>query len=121
MLMPFWHKAFHRAVCAVEEDWSCFAELTHYRELIVGKRNKDGIPPKRLLIMGRAGLSETRAQTGERIAGQLETQIATFSATLPKKKKATPKGGSQLPDFSGPSGGADGTRTRDLRRDRPAF
>jgi integrase len=64
-------------------------------------------------------------ETGERIAGKLEKHISTFSGTKPnraaKSRKATPKGSSQTPDLSGFNGGADGTRTRDLRRDRPAF
>jgi len=39
----------------------------------------------------------------------------TFSGTLPETHRGSL---SQPPD---PTGGADGTRTRDLRRDRPAF
>jgi integrase len=57
-------------------------------------------------------------QTGERIAGQLQKHISTFSGTkakkTPKSKKAIPKGSPQTPGFPGFSGGVDGTRTRDL-------
>ncbi|MDT5155946.1 MAG: hypothetical protein QOH51_303 [Acidobacteriota bacterium] len=60
-------------------------------------------------------------QSVERIGGRISAEIATFSATVTKSKKASPKGRSQTPAVPGFSGGADGTRTRDLRRDRPAF
>ena len=66
-----------------------------------------------------------RQQSVELIAGQLGEQlgkrISTFSGTKPKSKRAAPKRDSQAPVNTGFSGGADGTRTRDLRRDRPAF
>ena len=66
-----------------------------------------------------------KQQSVELIASQLEEGVGTFLGTVPKKaiksKKATPKGSPQTPYFTGFNGGADGTRTRDLRRDRPAF
>ena len=64
-------------------------------------------------------------QSVEKIGGRISEKLATFSATKVKKtsksKKATSKGSPQAPVNSLVSGGADGTRTRDLRRDRPAF
>ena len=64
-------------------------------------------------------------QSVEKIGGRISEKLATFSATKVKKtsksKKATPKGSLQDPINRAFSGGADGTRTRDLRRDRPAF
>jgi integrase len=60
-------------------------------------------------------------QSVERIGGRIAEKIATFSATPAEKKKAAPKGSPQLPGFPGFNGGADGTRTRDLRRDRFKF
>jgi len=67
-------------------------------------------------------LSESfKQQSVELIAGQLEEGVGTFLGTPPKSKKASPKGRPQTPAVPGFNGGADGTRTRDLRRDRPAF
>jgi hypothetical protein len=57
----------------------------------------------------------------ERIGGRISEHISTFSGTKAKKKKAARKGSPQPPAVPGFIGGADGTRTRDLRRDRPAF
>jgi hypothetical protein len=59
-----------------------------------------------------------KQQSVELIAGQLGKQLSTFLGTKAKKKKAARKGSPQLPAVPGFSGGADGTRTRDLRRDR---
>jgi hypothetical protein len=58
--------------------------------------------------------TESVGRIGERIA----QKISTFSGTKEKKKKAAHKGSPQLPGYPGFNGGADGTRTRDLRRDR---
>lgn len=57
-----------------------------------------------------------KQQTVELIAGQLQTSVATFLATPAKSTKATPKGGFQAPVNRMVNGGADGTRTRALRR-----
>jgi hypothetical protein len=65
--------------------------------------------------------SSLAKESVERIGGRISEKIATLSATPTKSKKATPKGGFQTPVNRMVSGGADGTRTRDLRRDRPAF
>jgi hypothetical protein len=58
--------------------------------------------------------NQSVGRIGERIA----EKIATFSASPHKSKRASPKGRPQTPAAPGFSGGADGTRTRDLRRDR---
>ena len=66
-----------------------------------------------------------KQQTVELIAGQLQNSVATFLATptktTPKSTNSLPKGRLQVLPLQLFSGGADGTRTRDLRRDRPAF
>ena len=62
-----------------------------------------------------------KQQTVELIAGQLTRHLATKVATPPENTKDQSEDWSHVPDSSGLSGGADGTRTRDLRRDRPAF
>jgi integrase len=62
-----------------------------------------------------------KQQTVELIAGQLQNSVATFLATPAKNTNTRHKGRVQVSRFTGFSGGADGTRTRDLRRDRPAF
>ena len=64
-------------------------------------------------------------QSVKRIGGRISKQIATNSATptktAPKNRNGRPEGRPLVPHLRGLSGGADGTRTRDLRRDRPAF
>ena len=60
-------------------------------------------------------------QTVELIAGQLSEGLATKTATPTEKEESRPEGRLPSPDKSGLCGGADGIRTRDLRRDRPAF
>lgn len=62
-----------------------------------------------------------KQQTVELIAGQLSRQLSTNLSPTPKNTSSRPKGRLQVPPFIDVSGGADGTRTRDLRRDRPAF
>ena len=62
-----------------------------------------------------------KQQSVELIAGQLTRQLATKRATSAQNRKGRSKERPQLPSFTGLNGGADGTRTRDLRRDRPAF
>ena len=57
----------------------------------------------------------------ERIGGRISEKLATFSATKAKKEAPAKKRRVQLPPFIDVNGGADGIRTRDLRRDRPAF
>ena len=66
-----------------------------------------------------------KQQTVELIAGQLTRSLATKLATPIEEDAENTKDHSEewshvlhLPQDSG---GADGTRTRDLRRDRPAF
>jgi integrase len=64
-------------------------------------------------------------QSVERIGGRISKQIATNSATptkkAPKNTNGLPEGRPQVLPLWNLNGGADGTRTRDLRRDRPAF
>jgi integrase len=63
-------------------------------------------------------------QTTELIAGKLVDELeekGTFLGTLPKTEKAAPTDDSQNTDNKDVNGGADGTRTRDLQRDRLAF
>ena len=62
-----------------------------------------------------------KQQTVELIAGQLSRHLSTNLSPAPKIKRGRPEEQPQLPGFPGLNGGADGTRTRDLRRDRPAF
>jgi integrase len=62
-----------------------------------------------------------KQQTVELIAGQLNPYLSTFQSPAPKNTNTRHKGRVQVPRFTGLNGGADGTRTRDLRRDRPAF
>jgi integrase len=62
-----------------------------------------------------------KQQSVELIAGQLGEGLSTFLGTKAKSKRAALSDDSQTPAVPGFSGGADGTRTRDLRRDRPAF
>jgi hypothetical protein len=54
----------------------------------------------------------------ERIGGRISEQISTFAGATSKSKKAALSDGSQAPVSRMVNGGADGTRTRDLRRDR---
>ena len=58
-----------------------------------------------------------REQSVERIAGELSCQLATKWATSAKNRKGRSKERPILPSFTGLNGGADGTRTRGLRRD----
>jgi hypothetical protein len=58
------------------------------------------------------------SQSVERIGGRIAEKIATFSATAQKKEAPADERRAQPPVSTGFSGGADGTRTRDLRRDR---
>src|SRR6266404_3507895 len=62
-----------------------------------------------------------KQQTVELIAGQLSEGLATKTATPTEDDESHPEGWLPSPGFPGFSGGADGIRTRDLRRDRPAF
>ncbi|MEN3335274.1 MAG: hypothetical protein V7641_4639 [Blastocatellia bacterium] len=62
-----------------------------------------------------------KRQTVELIAGPLSDKLATNMAIPTENTKSRPEGRLLVPDDSGVYGGADGTRTRDLRRDRPAF
>ena len=45
----------------------------------------------------------------------------TFWATLPENEKAAEDAALETTDIKENNGGADGTRTRDLQRDRLAF
>ncbi len=62
-----------------------------------------------------------KQQTVELIAGQLSRHVSTFLSPGPENTNSRPFGRLQVPRLPQDSGGADGTRTRDLRRDRPAF
>jgi hypothetical protein len=60
-------------------------------------------------------------QTTELIAGKLVDELdkmSTFSSPSSEDEKTAPEGGSENTDNKDYSGGADGTRTRDLQRDR---
>jgi hypothetical protein len=66
-----------------------------------------------------------KQQSVELIAGQLTrqlgTKLGTLSETTPENTKDQSEDWSKVPFYKVVNGGADGTRTRDLRRDRPAF
>ena len=62
-----------------------------------------------------------KQQTVELIAGQLSRHLSTNLSPEPENRKGRSFERPQLPAVPGFIGGADGTRTRDLRRDRPAF
>ena len=49
------------------------------------------------------------------------TWVSTKRATVAKNEKVAPKDDSEITDNKEINGGADGTRTRDLQRDRLAF
>jgi integrase len=57
--------------------------------------------------------------TVELIAGRLSRHVSTFLSPSPKNTKGRSEERPEVPHLRGFSGGADGTRTRDLRRDRP--
>ncbi len=59
-----------------------------------------------------------KQQTVELIAGQLSRHVSTFLSPGPKNTKGRSEERPKVPQLRGFSGGADGTRTRDLRRDR---
>jgi hypothetical protein len=60
-------------------------------------------------------------QTVDLIGNELARQLYTKLSPPAEKEKGRSNERPFPPDLSGLSGGADGTRTRDLRRDRPAF
>ena len=62
-----------------------------------------------------------KQQTVELIAGRLSRHASTFLSPAPENTNGRPEGRPNVPHLRGISGGADGARTRDLRRDRPAF
>ncbi len=62
-----------------------------------------------------------KQQTVELIAGQLTRSLGTKLSPSPENTNSLPEGKLQVLRLPQDSGGADGTRTRDLRRDRPAF
>jgi hypothetical protein len=66
-----------------------------------------------------------KQQSVELIAGQLTrqlgTKLGTLSETAPENTNGLPEGRPQVLRLPQLSGGADGTRTRDLRRDRLGF
>ncbi len=69
---------------------------------------------------------EFSQKTTELIAGKLidelsNTDSGTFWATSAENEKTADNDGLETPDNKGINGGADGTRTRDLQRDRLAF
>jgi len=58
-----------------------------------------------------------KQQTVELIAGQLSRHVSTFLSPEPKNTNGLPEGRPKVLRLPQDSGGADGTRTRDLRRD----
>jgi integrase len=62
-----------------------------------------------------------KQQTVELIAGQLSRRLSTNLSPKPKNTNGLPEGRPKVLRLPQDSGGADGARTRDLRRDRPAF
>jgi len=69
---------------------------------------------------------EFSKQTTELIAGRLVEELencdsGTFWSQSPENEKVAPKDDSETTDNKEVNGGADGTRTRDLQRDRLAF
>ena len=56
-----------------------------------------------------------KQQTVELIAGQLSRRLSTFQSPPPEIVTPADKRRAQLPPFIDVNGGADGTRTRDLR------
>lgn len=69
---------------------------------------------------------EFSKQTTELIAGKLVEELensdsGTFWSQSPENDESRPMDGSQTTDNKEINGGADGTRTRDLQRDRLAF
>jgi hypothetical protein len=62
-----------------------------------------------------------RQETVELIAEGITEIMGTNLGTSPKKEEDHSEEWSSSPVDTGLIGGADGTRTRDLRRDRPAF
>ena len=62
-----------------------------------------------------------KKQTSELIAGKLVEELGTKRATGEENEKSRQKDDSQTTDNKEINGGADGTRTRDLQRDRLAF
>jgi hypothetical protein len=62
-----------------------------------------------------------KQQTVDLIGNELARQLYTKLYTPTENEESHPEGWLPTPDDSGLSGGADGIRTRDLRRDRPAF
>ena len=57
----------------------------------------------------------------DQLSRQLGTKLGTPSETDAKNTKDQPEDWSKVLPLQQFNGGADGTRTRDLRRDRPAF
>ena len=67
---------------------------------------------------------EFSQQTTELIAGKLVDELegmCTFSSPTSENEKAATEATSETTDNKEINGGADGTRTRDLQRDRLAF
>ena len=62
-----------------------------------------------------------KQQTVELIAEGLTEVMGTKKGTPTEKEEDHPDEWSLIPHSKEDVGGADGTRTRDLRRDRPAF
>ncbi len=62
-----------------------------------------------------------KQQTAELIAGKLTKGLGTNLGTEAEKTNDQPEDWSNVLLLPPETGGADGIRTRDLRRDRPAF
>jgi hypothetical protein len=65
--------------------------------------------------------SSFATQSVERIGGRIPEKNSYIFSYSPKTEAPAEKRRAQLPPFIDVSGGADGTRTRDLRRDRFKF
>jgi hypothetical protein len=76
---------------------------------------------------GSGGVAGYQESTADRVLweDQLDVEggfdVVGASMTVEKTQEAAQKEQPQVPHLRVASGGADGTRTRDLRRDRPAF
>ena len=71
--------------------------------------------------LSRAFQQQTTGLIDGKLSEELERRTATKLATSPEKEEGQSEDWPDSVDFMKLFGGADGTRTRDLRRDRPAF
>ena len=66
-------------------------------------------------------LSKTQQLGFDLVALFMQSILGTFWGTVDEKEKSHHDDDSKTPGFIDDNGGADGTRTRDLQRDRLAF